>query len=725
MAEIYPERPLEMEKLLMEYRNGSVPPLVARDDEEGSGLLNEEFLGILQKGFSAQYDIPLHISVVSAEHPGRPRVPVQEALSQQEVNKWLSCCRFLQLIRNINSKKHSGQEQQKTEFGPGYADLCVESCEHCSARKNLITKEAKAYMCYSGMIGLAVPVHVAGEIVAILSAECKKPKGGPIWPPELVEREACSITDKSSARALKKFDEKNSYSPKANTRAANIDLWEESKARIQQCEEMLGLESGQLLRELLEDVEADPGVEVSPHDLETIMTGLESAASHLSETADKSYRLGKESLVDWLRAEMASALSSADTFWDKIQWCFRNLAQLLGVDYILLISRDKPASAPLYLQCQYGLPEESLPAVKYDWTQSTARLDDFTRKVRALRHVQEIDLRQYRDIPILSMLYSLYGKGVSYHVSVASANTMDGGLTFMILGKKIAAESSALQSQSGEKTDYRRPDARHLREDDRQYLMTVVQELAIITNVFFSMQKLQETVEEQTNIMESVAHDLRTPIQNIMIAAENLREGRVDPERASRTIEGVVTQLQRLNLLAQKAWMLERIRLDKMIYNDEQTVKPYPLITECEQLLTDMAERRSIDIHIDPDIEHWQEIHVDAEMLRLVVLNLLHNGIKYSFPGTNIKIGGWQDGVGIAITFENEGICIHDEEKDRIFERYFRTRDAVKMDPSGSGIGLALVKEFVDHYEGRIDVRSTEVGFGRYLNVFSLFLPGR
>jgi len=47
------------------------------------------------------------------------------------------------------------------------------------------------------------------------------------------------------------------------------------------------------------------------------------------------------------------------------------------------------------------------------------------------------------------------------------------------------------------------------------------------------------------------------------------------------------------------------------------------------------------------------------------------------------------------------------------------------MDPAGSGVGLALVKEFVDHYKGKADVRSTEIGFGRYLNVFSLFLPGR
>ena len=140
-----------------------------------------------------------------------------------------------------------------------------------------------------------------------------------------------------------------------------------------------------------------------------------------------------------------------------------------------------------------------------------------------------------------------------------------------------------------------------------------------------------------------------------------------------------------------------------------------------------MAERAYIEIIIEPSLERWQAIHLDIEMFRLVVLNLLHNGIKYSFPNTCVRIGGWQnDGrVGTTITFENEGIHIHNEEKDRIFERYFRAKNAIIMDPAGSGVGLALVKEFVDHYGGRIDVVSTEIGFGKYMNAFSIFLPGR
>ena len=687
----------------MKYRGGSVPPLVAMDNDKNAGLLSEELLEIFQKGFSAMYTIPLCISFVSENHLIRTYSSNQEEdLSDQKLMNLLMSCKYFQPLRKNDTKDvESGSE----------------SCGCYFADHGFIMKDikARAYMCYAGMIGFSVSVRVAGEIVAILSTECKKPKEGVIWSDSFLEQNNHRVP---------------AIDYRIPSSAARVDLWQESKRRIQKCEAVLGLEPGGLLRELNEKVKADPKVEVSPEELEVIMLGLENAGKHLSDLADKTYRLEKESVVGWLRAEMASALSASDIFWDRIRWCFGNLAQLVGVDYILLVLQDGSPEGSLHLQCQYGLPQNSLPALKYDWTGSAARVDYFIKKVGTLEHIQEVDLRQYRDMPILGMLYSLYGKGVNYPVLIVSTITLDGRLTCMVLGKKDIITKQQMIVQSGAEEvniDSCALTAKWLREDDRRYLITIVRELAIITNVFFSMKKLQETEKAQTDLMESVAHDLRTPIQNIMIAAENLRECRVAPERASRTITGVVTQLQRLNLLAQKAWTLEQIRLDKLIYDDKQLVNPYLIFTECRAILTDMAERGSIEIHINPNVKHWRAMYLDVEMFRLVVLNLLHNGIKYSFPNTCVRIGGWQDGVGIgvAMTFENEGIPVHDEEKDRIFERYFRSNDAVKTDPAGSGVGLALVKEFVDHYKGRIVVRSTEVNFGRYLNVFSLFLPGR
>jgi signal transduction histidine kinase len=719
MSEICLKNPPEIEKLLSKYKEGKVPPIIGRDNGIHEGLLGADLLEIFRKGFSATYNAPLFIfpvSKITDDISDRLQVLKRwKNRSHQKVMAPATSCKYLNLLLENNNSHDSSSEYCSMNHL-----LLTSTRDDCSLPKN---GRVVVCMCYAGMINAYLPVYVADEIVAVLFTECKKPKPGAIWREGLIKYSRIMGGDRSQFREVSHD----------HSTTDKIDVWRESKDRIREWEKILGLAQDDFMKKLDYVLKQDPEFEMSPEELDRIITGLENVGRHISDLADKTYRLEKESLTGWIRAEMASALSSPDSFWEKIQWCLGNLAQLVGADYMILMSRGSQANSSLYLQCQYGLPEEAIPALKYDWDGSEAIVKNFVNSIGSSEDFHEMDLRQYRDVPILNVLYSLYGKGVSYPVFIASTISLDGNMIFVVLGKKDPElKQRRIFSHVSEKVENKSElaesgDLRWLKRDDRDYLMVIVRELSIITNVFFSMIKIQKTVDEQNDLMESVAHDLRTPIQNIMIAAENLRECRVAPERSSRTITGVVTQLQRLNLLAQKAWMLERIRRDKLIYNDKQGIDTYLVFSECRELMTDMAERNSMEIRIDPDIKNWQPIFVDEEMFRLVVLNLLDNGIKYSFPNTQIRIGGWQDsiGIGTAMTFENEGIRIKDEEKDRIFERYFRSKDAIKTDPAGSGVGLVLVKEFVNHYEGVIDVRSSEVGFDRYLNVFSIFLPGR
>ena len=665
--------PTEMERLLAKYKGGCIPPLVSIDGKENYGLINNELLEIFRKGSAVVYKTLICVTFIHEKSP--PQENKTKNSFHQKYSDLLACCIYLRAF----NKENTDTQNQK----------CC-NCRYVNLELFNKSKKVKAYLCPLGMLGLVVPVYVADEIVAILTVGCRKPKDGNVWTREL-------------------FNGNNEQS------YAKIDLWQESQYGIQEMGKVLGIESDKLLKEITGNAE-ELYTEISPDDIQEIKDIMESASNHLSDLANKFYKLEKESVMGWIRAEIASSLLLTDTFWNKIQWCLGNLAQLLGLDYILFISYDKSDGGSIQFHCQYGLPQDFLPAIQYDWSGSSPLINSFFEELYNNQNIQTIDLRQYRDLPILGALYSAYGKGVSYPVILTSTISLQDGLNCLILGNKEPFKSENIDVHKN-----------WLRDDDSQYLATIARELAIIKNVFFSIQKLHETIEEQTNFMESLSHDLRTPIQNIIMAAENLREGRIPAEKASRTITGLITQLNRLDLLAQKAWMIEQIRLDKFIYNDNQSVNYYKILEECRDLMTDMAERESIEIYIDSDIKNWKDINLDAEMLRQVVLNLIHNGIKYSFPDTCISLGGWQDraGIGVAMTFRNEGIHISDAEKDLIFQRYFRSNSAIKMNPSGSGIGLALVKEFVDHYNGSINVTSTEIEFGRYLNVFSIFLPGR
>lgn len=710
-ATLYLATPPEMERILRKYNGGNIPPLFSNREDEGLlGNKGEDLLNIYLTGFSKTYNIPLHLFPVSNNHFDTIRDSIEDdVLNYENVRNLILSCEHL----NSTEKNSTSLE---------------EGCKHCLEKYVSTLKNRKpiAYMCYTGMIGFAVPVYVSGKVVAILSTECRKPKEGAIWPTGLIKQDCCqlhiAINDSESEIGLDDWQDNSDPSEE------KIDIWNESKRRIRECEETLGFKSNELLNSINERVRNNALDEVTPDGVEKLIVDrLEQASAYLSDLLNQSYRLEKESIIGWIRAEMASALSTVDGFWEKIRWCLENLAKLLGMDYILLISSDKTTLSSIQLQCYCGLPEESIPTMQYDY--ATNQLDDLIAKIKTSERIQEIDLAKYREVPILSILYSLYGKGINYPVLTVSSNKFDDGLIFMTLGKRnpISRRRALVKTDPEKNAVSDKYLENWLRDDDQKHLVTIVRELAIIVHVFFSIKKMQDTKEEQTNLIESVAHDLKTPINNIMLAVDNLRNARMSPERASRTISGVVTQLERLNLFAQKAWVLEQIRKNELTYNDEESIDIYKILSECRDMMSDLAADKSIEIRIDPDIEKWRNTYLDAEKFAIIAMNLIQNGIKYSFPQTYIDISGWKDIVnsGVVLTFANEGIQINDTEKDRIFERYYRSKEAIKTDPTGSGVGLVLVKDFVDHYKGQIEVRSTEIKFGKYLNVFSLYLPGR
>lgn len=690
----FSENPPEMERLIQKYSGGIIPPLIAIGESEGLlGSEGESFLDIYVKGFFIKYCIPVYVIPLNDNY-----IQKTELSYDLELDLLKNCDNISQLYKKEKSKG-------------------CESCKQCIIKS--ISKISKnkviAYMCYLGLLIFSIPIYVSDRIVAVLTTEHRKPKEGTLWRSDLIDLHLCRLPMQVITLGDAETNLQSSFPEK-------LDLWQESKKRIRKCEEILGLQTDQILNLITNKAKHDPSYEISPEDFENILVKqLEKASEHISDIANKTYKLEKESVIGWIRAEMGSALSSVDTFWQKISWCLGNFIRLLGLDYVLLLSYDRADKYPLNLLCQYGLNDEDIDIQSSLMDVSSNQLEEFIDRIKDSEDIQEIDLRKYKHLPILNIIYSLFGKGLNCPVLITQTTTLDNRTTFLLLGK-INPFLFQKKDHNGKASI-----ADLIKSDDRHFLMSIIHDLAIITRVFSSIKKIQETKEERTNIMESVAHDLKTPITNIMVAADNLRSGRTSPQQAFKTIAGVVTQLERLNLLAEKAWMLEQIKQNNLIYNDDKKINIYQILTECRDIMSDLAENKSIRIEIDPSIRTWREVRLDPDKFRLVVMNLIQNGIKYSFPDTTIKIGGWLDvtGSGISMTFANEGIPIRDEEKDRIFERYYRSKEAIIKDPSGSGIGLVLVKEFVDHYDGRIDVDSKEVGFGRFLNVFSLYIQGR
>lgn len=120
------------------------------------------------------------------------------------------------------------------------------------------------------------------------------------------------------------------------------------------------------------------------------------------------------------------------------------------------------------------------------------------------------------------------------------------------------------------------------------------------------------------------------------------------------------------------------------------------------------AERKQIRLHLDvDDLKGSHEMIADQEKISRIVFNLLSNALKYTPAGGEIFVSLKDEGANLRLDVKDTGKGISQDEADKIFERFFQAKGAA----SGTGIGLALVKSFVELHHGEARVES-ELGKG-------------
>jgi len=112
-------------------------------------------------------------------------------------------------------------------------------------------------------------------------------------------------------------------------------------------------------------------------------------------------------------------------------------------------------------------------------------------------------------------------------------------------------------------------------------------------------------------------------------------------------------------------------------------------------------------------------VRADADAVKQALLNLLDNALKYSRDRTTVTVRLTAGAEGAAIAVADQGIGIEPEDRERIFEAFFRSRRAAERDPTGVGLGLRIVRHIMDAHGGRVEVES-EPGRG---STFTLVFP--
>lgn len=223
----------------------------------------------------------------------------------------------------------------------------------------------------------------------------------------------------------------------------------------------------------------------------------------------------------------------------------------------------------------------------------------------------------------------------------------------------------------------------------------------------------------QTDFVNKVSHDLRTPLTSIRMFVETLQLGRIqDPERQKEALAIVAEETERLSGLINRLLDWARMESGRRTLNlVRQPVEP---IVEAAIMAVQAQTLGQRGIELTRDLPLGLPLVLaDREALTEAVLDLLANAVKYTGPEKKIAVKAWARGPTVFIAVEDNGPGIPQREQKRIFEKFYRSSDALERSIEGTGLGLAMAKHVVSRHGGDIEVQS-EVGKG---STFTIALP--
>ena len=226
--------------------------------------------------------------------------------------------------------------------------------------------------------------------------------------------------------------------------------------------------------------------------------------------------------------------------------------------------------------------------------------------------------------------------------------------------------------------------------------------------------RLLETVRR--DFISNISHELRTPLASLKALSETLLDSALDdPQAARRFLTRMETEVDALSLMVQELVELSRIESGKVPLH-LVAIHPGDLLQPAVERLRLQAERAGLQLGVDCPAD-LPFVLADPPRMEQVIVNLLHNAIKFTPPGGKVILTARQEGDTINFSVEDNGEGISLEDLPRIFERFYKADRA--RSGGGTGLGLAIARHLVEAHAGRIWAESVQ-GQG---STFTFSLP--
>jgi len=212
-----------------------------------------------------------------------------------------------------------------------------------------------------------------------------------------------------------------------------------------------------------------------------------------------------------------------------------------------------------------------------------------------------------------------------------------------------------------------------------------------------------ETVRR--DFISNISHELRTPLASLKALTETLQSGALsDPEAGPRFLGRINAEVDALTQMAQELLDLSRIESGQ-VELILAPLTPKSLITSAADRMRMQAERASLKLSIKCE-DDLHNIRADKSRLEQVLVNLIHNAVKFTKPGGEIVIEAESTIGGVRFAVRDSGVGIPAESLSRIFERFYRVDKS--RTGSGTGLGLSISKHIIEAHGGKIWAESDE-----------------
>ncbi|MCU6746184.1 MULTISPECIES: sensor histidine kinase [Lachnospiraceae] len=230
----------------------------------------------------------------------------------------------------------------------------------------------------------------------------------------------------------------------------------------------------------------------------------------------------------------------------------------------------------------------------------------------------------------------------------------------------------------------------------------------------FHARESERQKQEVQGIVSDISHQLKTPIANIVMYCDTAVNPKLPPEERDTCLKVLKHQVGKLEFLVQSLIQMSRME-QNMICLHTDTVSLTQLLEDAKESIAVRAEKKQIKVEISGTGE--KSLRCDEKWTLEALFNVLDNAVKYSAPGSTIRIQSDPMEIYTRIQIQDEGMGIAPEHINDVCKRFYREEQAARTE--GLGIGLYLTREIVEKENGYLKIQSKR-GIGTSVSVYLL-----